>query len=342
MHPKLKRVILPKVKVWLVATLLVATVLLVWKAAVTYTRFTTTGLSPLNLLRLAFNTGAYLPSWQGRTNLLLLGIPGGTHPGADLTDTMMVLSLNPDKRTVAIISLPRDIWSDTLKDKINSAYHYGEEKKQGGGMVMARVVVEDVIGVPIHFALVIDFSGFEKLIDAVDGITVAVKHGFVDDQFPISGKEEDVCDGDPQFRCRFEVLRFAKGVQYMDGEQALKYVRSRQAEGEEGSDFARSRRQQEVLVALKRKLTDPRLWFSPRRASAIMAAVNEAIEADMTLGELLTVGKLLVRVEEGKIEQISIEELLYPPPLTWYGRYVLLPTESFSAIHDFIKDKLKE
>ena len=82
-----------------------------------------TGLTPTTLFRLAFDTGVPLNSSNGRTNILILGIGGGVHAGADLTDTMMVFSVDANQKSIAMISLPRDIWSDTLKDKVNSAYH---------------------------------------------------------------------------------------------------------------------------------------------------------------------------------------------------------------------------
>ena len=74
---------------------------------------------------------------------------------------MFTLSLNTATKTVALISIPRDIWSETLKDKVNTAYHYGEEKKKGGGLLLSKVSVEDVIGIPVQYAVVIDFSGFK-------------------------------------------------------------------------------------------------------------------------------------------------------------------------------------
>jgi anionic cell wall polymer biosynthesis LytR-Cps2A-Psr (LCP) family protein len=77
-----------------------------------------TGVTPGFVVRLIVNGGTTLRSLEGRTNILLLGIGGGTHEGSDLTDTMIVLSILPLKHTMAMISLPRDLWSDTLRDKI--------------------------------------------------------------------------------------------------------------------------------------------------------------------------------------------------------------------------------
>lgn len=324
----MRRVYLPKVKlVFSVFFFIVVVVALVktWTWSAKFVRDTGL-LTPLKY-------------HDGRMNVLLLGIGGGTHTGADLTDTMMVLSVKSS--SLSLLSLPRDIWSDTLKDKINSAYHYGEEKKKGGGLTLAKAIVEDVVGISIHYSLVIDFSGFTKVIDLVGGVTLTVPHAFTDSQFPIEGKEDDVCNGDPTLACRYEVVRFESGTQTMDGKRALTYVRSRQAEGEEGSDFARSRRQQEVFVALKEKLMKPAVWVSSTRTRMLLRALEEATDTDMNIGEFFTVGKAIAIIDQQEIRRISLDDLLYAPPSIWYGRYVLIPKESFEAIHEFVENQLQ-
>lgn len=301
-----------------------------------------TGLSPGTVIRLLVNHGATLSSSDGRTNILVLGIGGGTHEGADLTDTMLVLSLAWKTRTMALISVPRDIWSDTLKDKINSAYHYGEEKKKGGGMILAKAEVEDVIGIPVHYALVFDFSGFKKVIDLVGGVTIDIPQAFTDTEFPIEGRENNLCNGDPQYRCRYQTVHFDSGIQTMDGERSLMYVRSRHAEGNEGGDFARSRRQQDVLIALKQKFTSPFLWLSPARDITLIHALDDATDTDTNLGEFLTVGKFMAQIPSRSIGKIAIDDLLLTPPDWVYGRYVLVPKVDFDTIHVYIKNQLKK
>lgn len=341
MQPKIKRIYLPRIKIFATVILVALFIIIANKAVAWGIHFRRqTGLSSGVILRLLLDNGAKMVEADGRTNILILGIAGGNHDGSDLTDTIMVLSLNWSRHSMGLISVPRDIWSDTLKDKVNSAYHYGEEKKKGGGIILAKVIIEDVVGIPIHYGLVIDFSGFRNVIDLVGGIPVNVTSGFVDQEFPIAGREDDPCGGDLQLACRYEALRFEAGRQNMDGERALKYVRSRHAEGDEGSDFARSRRQQDVLLALKAKLIDPRVWLF-QRPFALYQALDNATDTDMNIGELMTVGKLLVTIPEVKIHKISIESLLTNPPLWLYGRYALVPKEDFATVHAFINSELK-
>lgn len=292
-----------------------------------------TGLTPVTIARLALNTGAPLENTDGKTNILILGIAGGEHAGSDLTDTMMVLSLDTKAHRIAMISIPRDIWSDTLKDRVNSAYHYG-------GAVVARVIAREVVDLPVHYVLLIDFFGFEEVIDLVGGVKVNVPQSFTDPDFPIAGREEDLCDGDPEYRCRYEEVSFEQGPQEMSGERALMYVRSRHAEGEEGSDFARSRRQQDVMVALKEKLMRPEVYLSPTKVRELLRAFDNATETDLRIGELGTIGKIISRISGDHIRRISLEDQLDPAPLWLYGRYALVPKESWEAIHQYIRAQL--
>lgn len=300
----------------------------------------TTGITPGLLVRLVFDDGVKLKSSWDRTNILLLGIGGGTHAGADLTDTIMVVSLDSKNKSVALISVPRDIWSDTLKDKVNSAFHYGDEKKEGGGMLLAKVIAEDVVGIPIHYGMVIDFSGFKKVIDEFGGIDVNVSRAFTDNDFPKEGMEDQSCPGDPTNRCVYETVHFDEGVQHMDGDRALKYARSRHAEGEEGGDFARSKRQQDLIVALKDAVIHPSRWFSFDRAATLWRVTDEAIDSDMNIAELATVAKRFVSMKDSETKKVSIDELFFVPPTYLYGKYVLVPKDDWDSIYEYIKQQL--
>lgn len=299
-----------------------------------------TGLTPITVFRLVFDNGTTLKETNGRTNVLILGISGGSHAGADLTDTMLVASIDAKRNRLALISIPRDLWSDTLKDKINSAYHYGEEKKSGGGMVLAKAITEDVVGLPVHYGFLVDFSGFTTIIDQIGGIEVTVPNSFTDLEFPIVGKEDDACDGDPLFLCRYQPLTFEVGKQHMDGQRALQYVRSRHAQGDEGSDFARGRRQQDMLVAIKDKVLNSRLYLSPSRIISLIHAIDKATYTDFRIGDQATLAKIISRIPEAQMTRISIEDELTQAPQWLYGRYALVPIESWDALHAYIRSQL--
>lgn len=188
MQSKFSRVQFPKVKIAFLGFGFLILFLCILKGIFVVNAFMAkTGITPVAVTRLIFDSGVELKSLQGRTNIVLLGIAGGQHDGADLTDTIMILSFHPTSKTLSLISLPRDVWSDTLKDKINSAYHYGEEKKKGGGLILSKAIISDVVGLPIEYGFVFDFSKFRDVINLVGGITIDVPESFTDAEFPIAG-----------------------------------------------------------------------------------------------------------------------------------------------------------
>lgn len=339
----MKRHILKRITIIITAILLVSTGIACIKL-IQFARYVEhqTGLTPLSLIHLLTDSGVQLHSTDERINILLLGIAGGAHEGGDLTDTIILVSLQLNKPTVTLLSIPRDIWSETLKDKANSAYHYGEKKKKGGGLVLSKAIIEEITGIPVHYTILVDFFRFEQLIDQIGGIDVNVLASFTDAEFPIAGKENDTCGGDLTYKCRYVTVRFEEGIQHMDGRQALMYVRSRHAEGKEGTDFARSTRQQDMLIALKNKIMQMRPWFHPKLAVSLLTLFDEATETDMMVSEQLPVGKLALRITLGDIRKISIEPLFTMAPLWKYNRYVLIPLKDDQTLKALIKSSLEQ
>lgn len=298
-------------------------------------------LTPSFFFNLAFADKFPLKAWQERTNILVLGIPGGNHTGSDLTDTVLFLSFDQEKKKTFTISLPRDVWSDSLRDKINSAYHYGEEKRKGGGLILAKATVGEILNQPVHYAFVLDFSLFKEIINLLGGIDIYVERGFEDNRFPLPGREDDLCDGDPEYKCRYEHINFDAGWQKMDGLTALKFIRSRNAEGEEGTDFARIRRQQKVLEAIKNKILSLKTLSSPQVLIDLLNTIKEKSQSDANLGETLYLSKLFFN--KGEENTISLEEQFINPPVWQYnGHWVLVPKEDWNSFHQFIKEELQE
>jgi polyisoprenyl-teichoic acid--peptidoglycan teichoic acid transferase len=270
-----------------------------------------------------------LDSFKDRTNILLLGTGGGDHPGADLTDSIMLVSINILTSDTVLISLPRDIWVESLSAKLNTAYHYGEEKITGGGLTLTKSAVAEITNQPIHYGVMLDFSGFERAIDVVGGIDLNVPRSFVDKQYPIPGQEE----AEPK-TARYEVLEFFSGDQHMDGSTALKYVRSRHAEGEEGTDYSRAERQQRVILSFKEKVLSSSTLLNFKKTQALKRIVLDSVKTDLPSSTYPDLLKLSLRLDQtnirtGIIDQGSWSEdippLLYSPPTNLYGQWVLLP-----------------
>ena len=126
------------------------------------------------------NPADVLKNDNGRTNVLLLGMGGEGHSGGDLTDSILLASFNLSEGTVKLTSVPRDIWVADEQAKINSLYHYGNEAEEGTGLAKAKHAIGTFFGIPIHYALALDFQGFVKAIDAIGGIDVEVSRTFDD------------------------------------------------------------------------------------------------------------------------------------------------------------------
>lgn len=285
-----------------------------------------------------------LEQTNGLTNVLLLGVAGGAHDGSDLTDTMILFSFNQGKQKAELISLPRDIWSETLKAKINSAYHYGEEKQKAGGLILSKSIVEEITGLPVHYAAKINLSGLDDMVNLIGGVEINIDRGFEDFKYPIEGKESDDCGNtDPEYSCRYQHLSFAVGQQVLNGEKALQYVRSRNAEGEEGSDFSRSKRQQKLLMAIKEKLLQPSFFLNKTKISSLLQILKISLETDFPQNQIFSLGKEGVKTlmsKKLKIESLNLEEFLISPPLWQYGQWVLIPkTGDFQEIQNYLKEK---
>lgn len=275
---------------------------------------------------------------DGTVNILILGIPGGKHDGPNLSDSIIVAHYDFKTNKLITIGIPRDIWSETLKDKINTAYAYGEAKQEDGGLKLAKAEVSAIIGMPIQYSVVISFSRFRDLIDYLGGVDVNVEKPFTDPEFPIEGKENDLCGGDPKYRCRYETVTFKKGRTHMDGATALKFVRSRHAEGEEGSDFARSKRQQLIIAAMKEKVLSIVTTYDIEKLQGLYQKTDSLVNRDITNQEVAVIAKnVLFGKNFGQYNLFLPESLFKVPDYEDYeGKYVLIPTKSWDNVHDYV------
>lgn len=289
---------------------------------------------------------------QMRVNILLLGKGGGAHDAPDLTDTIIFLSLSLDKPSIVSISLPRDIWIPEIRAKLNSVYYWGNQKQSrdsnnsasvGGGILLAKSMVEEIVGVPVHYALVVDFNGFKNIIDTLGGIEVEVERDFIDEKFPIEGRENDDCSGDPDFSCRYETIEFTSGMQKMDGETALKFARSRNSQGDEGTDLARAARQENVVVAIKNKIMTKEIFLSPKKILKLTRVILENIETDIPHNSAAVVLRLLFNSRNSSKDYVLSEEFLINPPQspTYDNLYVFVPKgNGWNEVHQWVEEVL--
>lgn len=212
-----------------------------------------------------------------RINILVLGIGGSGHDGPYLSDTNIIVSIKPSTNEVALISVPRDLAAPVGKygwRKINSADAFGEMESPGNGGDFARQIFSDVFKTSIPYYVRIDFSAFQEIIDAVGGITVNVPKSFTDTTFPTANYG-------------VQTISFTAGEQNMNGETALNFSRSRHGDNGEGSDFARSRRQELVMLALKDKILSLGTLSNPAKLQAMYTALTSHINSNLTFEQLV-------------------------------------------------------
>ncbi len=227
---------------------------------------------------------------SGRINILLLGVGDTGHDGANLSDTIMVISYDVKTKQAAMISVPRDLYvkiDDYGSAKINAAHAYGEYYKYaGGGPALATKTISEVLGTPIHYYARVDFTGLKEIVNAVGGIDVNVTEDLYDPLYPSD-------DG-----LGNKALYIKKGQQHMSGDTALRYARSR----ETTSDFDRARRQQIVLTAIKTKVMSVDTFLNPQKISDIATALGKHLKTDFSVGEIPRGIELFKGVDSAKIK----------------------------------------
>ncbi len=226
-----------------------------------------------------------------RINILLLGKASDDYPGSNLTDTIILASINPATYQGSLLSIPRDLFvnvPDTKSyTKINAIYAYG--LKQGGhqkGMELLKRVIGEVTGQKIDYYVMIDFKAFEKVIDSVGGVDVNSETDIYDNRYP-----------GPNYS--YQTFQISKGIHHLDGATALKFVRVRHTEG---GDFGRAKRQQQVLEALKAKFFEQRgitegLGFF----SGLLEIIKDNVKTDCAFSDYLP---FLMLIKEVNIHQV--------------------------------------
>jgi len=268
---------------------------------------------------------------DNRINILLMGIGGGEHDGPNLTDTMILASIEPSTKNISLLSIPRDLlvpipgygWR-----KINSANAFGEVNNPGRGGDLAKETTSQVFDIDIPYYAVIDFSAFNKIINDVGGVKVYVDEGFTDTLYP-----------DENFG--YAPITFEQGWQIMDGDRALKFVRSRHSTGGEGSDFARSKRQQKVIVALKEKVISLNFLMNPKNIGNLLTTMDKHVRTNLDVWQIIHLYELEKNIDAQKIVAKTLEAEPAGPLVSSLsaGAFVLRPrTGNWEELRDLVKN----
>ena len=251
-----------------------------------------------------------IPPWDGKERLNILLIGSDEQRGGHNTDTMIVVSVDPVTKQVAMFSLPRDtvdvpvppgpaqrVWGRDYGQKINSFFANNRRRSDlwpGNDRTRGYNALKSILGelydLKIRYFVEVNFDGFKKVVDAVGGVTVNVQVPVSDDEFPGTTG-------------RTQRLYIPSGLQHMDGEQALRYARSRHT----STDFDRGARQQRLLLSLRQQ-ADPQALIP--KLPELVAALKSTVRTDIPVSQL---DELLGLASQ--VDTANIRSYVFAPPL---------------------------
>jgi LCP family protein required for cell wall assembly len=282
---------------------------------------------------------------DGRINILLMGKGGPGHDGPDLTDTMLVASVDPINKKMSLVSVPRDLWVTVPgygSSKINSVYANAKYHAQSvspkdkagaekAGVSAAEKTVSQVLGIPIHYYGMVDFQAFEQAVDTVGG---------VDSNVPANDTVTEMLWDESTHHNYY--LNVGQGQQHFNGQRALFYSRSRHTSAR--GDFDRSERQRLLIEALSSKVSSAGTYTNPVKVSQLMSAFGDHVATDMSINDGMRLMKL---TKGGKFDSIDLAAADKPLVTTGMaaGQSIVQPTaglSDYSAINSFIRNKLRD
>ena len=232
-----------------------------------------------------------------RTTILLLGVDA--RPGQTIarTDTIILLTLNPETGAAGMLSIPRDLKvrpTALNRDmKITSVFPAGEAAGYpGGGPALLEETISELLGYPVDYYVVVNFDGFKEIIDLIGGVEITVPYEIYDDKYP----DENYGYLPP--------VHFLPGKQVMDGDTALKYARTRHAD----NDYARAGRQQQVIMAIKDKVTaQGQMAALLPRLPGLAVAMANSVQTDMSVDKAIGLARAIDKMDLNNIARVVID-----------------------------------
>jgi polyisoprenyl-teichoic acid--peptidoglycan teichoic acid transferase len=282
---------------------------------------------------------------DGRVNILLLGRGGEGHDGADLTDTILLASIDPVNKKAALVSIPRDLWVTTShgSSKINAVFAYAKQRAQAkgdnkkdaedAGLDAIQDEVQDVLGVNIHYRTMVDFKAFEDAVNTVGGVDINVTQ-----ETSVSEHLWDEMTGKKYF------LNVTPGMQHFDGQRALFYARSRHTSAR--GDFDRAERQRLLIAALTKKVASAGTYTNPVKLSNLMDNFGDHVTTDISINDAVRMAKLGKSIGSN-FDSVDLADPAKPLFTTGMisGQSVVLPTagqNDYSEIQTLIRGRLKD
>lgn len=285
---------------------------------------------------------------DGRINIVMLGMGGEGYDGAFLTDTIIIASIDPVQKDASLLSIPRDLWvqqESGSASKINAVFAYAHEAalvknsndKDGAikaGAAATEKMLTSILGIPIHYFVAVDFSGFVQAVNTIGGIDVNVTED--------SAVSELLWD--PMTRKMYQ-LNAQPGMQHMDGQRALYYSRSRHTSAR--GDFARSDRQRQVLESFKQKVESAGTYANPIKVTQLLSSFGDHVRTDMTINEVSRLYDIGKEITPDKVASLSLADVKNPLVTTGMigNQSVVVPragTFSYADIQSFVRNSLRD
>ncbi len=278
-------------------------------------------------------------------NMLLLGIAGEGSRGAFLTDTIFVANIIPSKKQISMIALPRDLWvkvpNGSTGVKINSLYELenrGKKFSKADSYELIKEKVEDITGLPMDYIVILDLKGFEKLIDVLGGIDIWLEEDVIDPNL--------VNPHNPS-----EIFHLSAGWRHLDGALIIKFIRTRYAPN---GDFYRIEHQQQIIAALKDKLTKLADIWNLISWLKIWQSLSGHVITNLDFNTIWQIFPIVKNISSDQIQYLSItnkppDELLITSTIydNWNNKdiYILIPAkgfEDYEEINNYIQEKIYE
>lgn len=280
---------------------------------------------------------------DGRVNILLMGRGGAGHDGPDLTDTVLVASIDPVNKKAGLVSIPRDLWVESKygDSKINAVFANAKssalrrdasvESAEKTGIEAIENVTEEVLGLNIHYYTMVDFKAFEKAVNTVGGVNINVP--------------EELRDSTMAWENNWNPVIAKQGPQRMDAKKALMYVRSRH--GSARGDFDRAERQRLFIIALKSEILSKGTFSNPVKVSRLMDDFGNNVKTDFSLNDLMRLYNLGKGIKDKNVKSI---DLALPPNdfLTtgsYAGQSVVIPKDGafeYDALKTYVRSQLPD
>lgn len=290
---------------------------------------------------------------NGRTNILVFGTseddPAHADAGANLTDSIMIVSIDQKNKNAVMVSVPRDLWVkygeaclSGYEGKINVVYECGSDdgSNEQGGAKKLMEVVGDNFGIDLQYYAHVNYSVVRDTVNAVGGVTVEID----------SDDPRGILDRNFDWACNMQCyyVKWPNGPANLNGDQALALARARNAAGGYGlggGNFDREQYQQKIIVAIKDKAASAGTLANPLKVTGIMDALGNNVRTSFSAGEVKTLIRLAGDIPSASIKRVSLVEtgkaVLQTDQIS--GQSAVRPVKGiydFSGVKSFISSKL--